>query len=109
MVRHRNFLADHFDPARSKVGHLLPPGFCCYDLRHTFASLLIARGWRVEQVAERLGHASVRTTLDWYAHRFEGHDDELLADLAGLVREASAPIVPPRGTQLVELGGRIAR
>ncbi|HEX5936465.1 MAG TPA: site-specific integrase [Actinomycetota bacterium] len=106
MVRHRNFLADHFDPAREKVRHLLPPGFCCYDLRHTFASLLISRGARIEQVADRLGHASVRTTLDWYSHLFEGHDDELLADLAGLVREASAPTVPPPSSDVVAMGYR---
>lgn len=63
MVRHRNFLADHFDPAREKVRHLMPPGFRCYDLRHTHASLLISRGWRSEQVAERLGHASTKDNV----------------------------------------------
>lgn len=88
---------------------MMPPAFRCYDLRHTHASLLISRGWRVEQVAERLGHSSVRTTLDWYAHRFEGHDDELLADLAGLVRESSVPILPPNGTDVVAIGDRKAR
>lgn len=72
IVRHRNFLADHFDPAREKIRHLMPPGFRCYDLRHTHASLLISRGARAEQVAARLGHASVSTTLDWYTHLFEG-------------------------------------
>jgi integrase len=84
----------------------MPPGFRCYDLRHTHASLLISRGARAEQVAARLGHASVRTTLDWYTHLFEGHDDELLSDLAGLVREASAPILPPSGDEVVAMGGR---
>ncbi len=54
----------------------------------------------------RLGHASVRTTHDWYIHLFEGHDDELLADLAGLVREAPAPTVPPSGTDVIVMGDR---
>jgi integrase len=106
MVRHRNFLADHFDPAREKVRHLMPPGFRCYDLRHTHASWLALRGWRSEQVAERLGHSSVRTTLDWYTHMFEGHDDDLLSDLAGLVRGASAPTLPPTGAEVLEMDGR---
>ena len=80
----------------------------CWD-SHTAsssASRKLNQGWRVEQVAERLGHSSVRTTLDWYAHRFEGHDDELLADLAGLVRESAAPILPPNGKDLVAIGDR---
>lgn len=88
-LRHRNFMRRHFMPAvRSVEG--VPDGFTFHDLRHTHASLLIARGWRPEQVKDRLGHGSIRTTFDWYGHLFEGHDDEQLADLAEVVRGAAA-------------------
>jgi hypothetical protein len=39
-------------------------------------------------VKERLGHGSIRTTMDWYGHLFEGDDDEQLVHLGGLVEAA---------------------
>ena len=41
-----------------------------YDLRHTFASLLIHEGRSVAYVSGALGHASAVTTLDRYTHLF---------------------------------------
>lgn len=38
-----------------------------YDLRHTCATLLLKAGVNVKVVSERLGHASVKITLDTYA------------------------------------------
>jgi hypothetical protein len=34
-------------------------------------------GWNPKQVRERLGHNSIRTTLDRSSHLFDGHDDEV--------------------------------
>lgn len=44
-------------------------GFKCtfHDLRHTFATMMIAKGVDVRTVASYLGHASVTMTLDTYA------------------------------------------
>ena len=44
-------------------------GFSCtfHDLRHTFATMMIAGGCDVRTVASYLGHASVSMTLDIYA------------------------------------------
>ncbi|MBQ9002253.1 MAG: site-specific integrase [Eggerthellaceae bacterium] len=44
-------------------------GFDCtfHDLRHTFATMMIANGCDVRTVASYLGHASVSMTLDIYA------------------------------------------
>jgi site-specific recombinase XerD len=43
-----------------------------HDLRHTFAShLIIDLGLDIVQVSRILGHSSVSTTLDIYAHLFE--------------------------------------
>jgi integrase len=39
-----------------------------HDLRHTHASLLLARGVHPKVVSERLGHASIVITLDTYSH-----------------------------------------
>jgi integrase len=47
-----------------------------YDLRHTHASLLIAEGVHAKKIAERLGHASIKLTMDTYGHLFEGSDRE---------------------------------
>ncbi len=38
---------------------------------------------------DRLGHGSIRTTLDWYGHLFKGHDSEQLEALAGMIRATS--------------------
>jgi integrase len=39
-----------------------------HGARHTAATLALEAGERADVVAERLGHASARTTLDVYAH-----------------------------------------
>ena len=87
-VRHRNFMPRHFLPAVAESD--LPAGFTFHDLRHSHASILIADGWRPDQVKDRLGHGSIRTTLDTYGHLFPGHDDEQLAALGDRIREALA-------------------
>ena len=42
-----------------------------HSLRHTHASLLINSDVSAKVVAERLGHADIKTTLDIYTHIFE--------------------------------------
>ena len=39
-----------------------------HDLRHTAATLLLAKGIHVKVVSEMLGHTTVTLTLDTYAH-----------------------------------------
>jgi hypothetical protein len=39
-----------------------------HDLRHTCASLMLARGVGIKQVQAHLGHASANITLDVYSH-----------------------------------------
>jgi|GEM_PF-1138899 len=43
------------------------PAFVPYDLRHTFASLLLSRNVPLLYVSKQLGHAKPTTTLDHYA------------------------------------------
>ena len=39
-----------------------------HDLRHTFATMLLAAGVHAKVVSEMLGHASITITLDTYSH-----------------------------------------
>lgn len=50
------------------------PKIRLYDLRHTHASLLIQQGVHPKVIAERLGHASIKLTMDTYGHLFAGSD-----------------------------------
>src|SRR5262249_50828270 len=47
--------------------HAKLPAFRRYDLRHTYASLLLAAGAPITYVAAQLGHANPSTTLRYYA------------------------------------------
>ncbi len=53
----------------------LPTAFRYHDLRHHFASALIAGGCSVKVVQRALGHASARETLDTYGHMWPDSDD----------------------------------
>lgn len=64
--------------ARAKVPGL-PAGFRYHDLRHYFASLLIASGADVKEVQARLRHGSARTTLDTYGHLWPDRDESTRA------------------------------
>lgn len=39
-----------------------------HDLRHTYASLLVAQGAHPKEMAELMGHSTVQITLDRYSH-----------------------------------------
>jgi hypothetical protein len=48
-----------------------------HDLRHAFASALIAGGCSVKAVQHALGHTSATTTLDVYGHLWPGDEDRI--------------------------------
>src|ERR1700730_3139661 len=70
--------------ARKKVKGL-PAGFRYYDLRHYFASLLIAHGADVKTVQARLRHGSAKTTLDTYGHLWPDKDESTKAVIDAVV------------------------
>jgi integrase len=47
-----------------------------HDLRHTNATLLIAKGINMKTVSERLGHSSITITLDRYTHGVKEEDQK---------------------------------
>ena len=57
-----------------------------HDLRHTHASLLLARGTNPKVVQERLGHASVAITLDLYSHVVPDLQTEAAAQIGAALR-----------------------
>ena len=46
-----------------------------HDLRRTHVAMLIEQGQHPKLIQERLGHSSIRTTLDVYGHLFRGIDE----------------------------------
>ncbi|MGI6035690.1 MAG: site-specific integrase [Limnochordia bacterium] len=58
-----------------------------HDLRHTHASLLLARDVHPKIVQERLGHSSISMTLDLYSHLAPGLQEAAAATLNGLLRK----------------------
>ena len=49
------------------LGKAKLPAFRLYDLRHTFASLLVAASAPIAYVSAELGHVNLSTTLRYYA------------------------------------------
>ena len=68
-VNYRNLDRRHFKAALKRAG--LPKTIRLYDLRHSFASLAMVAGANLKAIADRLGHASTKMTLDVYAHVLE--------------------------------------
>lgn len=68
----------------------LPEGFRFHDLRHYYASLLIADGHDVKLVQTRLRHASARTTLDTYGHLWPDKDEAARATVDGVLAARAA-------------------
>ena len=54
----------------------LPKGASLHSLRHTHTSHLLASGVPLPAVSARLGHSSIRTTQEIYAHMIHGQDDD---------------------------------
>lgn len=52
-----------------------------HDLRHSHASLLIEQGVQPLAIAERLGHDSVKTTLETYSHLYPNKQQEIAANI----------------------------
>jgi integrase len=61
-----NAIRCRFRRLRRKLPHL--KHFVCYNLRHTYATEALAKGVPVAQVAELLGHNSIRMIEQHYGH-----------------------------------------
>lgn len=79
-------LEHYFREARATVKDL-PEGFRFHDLRHYFASLLIAQGLDVKVVQKSLRHSSAKTTLDTYGHMWPDKEESARAAVAQVLVE----------------------
>jgi integrase len=52
-----------------------------HDLRHFFASMLIAQGETAKYVCDQMGHSSIQVTFDTYGHLFPQSRREAAAKL----------------------------
>lgn len=92
-LRRSNFRRRVWVPATESLGF---EGLRFHDLRHTAVALAIAQGAHPKAIQARMGHTSIKTTLDRYGHLFP-ELDERIADgldamhaevLAGRMRDA---------------------
>ena len=76
------------------------PHFRVYDLRHTFASLLLSAGAPLLYVSQQLGHRKPTTTLRYYAKWIPSGDQRWVELLAGNV----VMLEPETGTRGIAEG-----
>lgn len=86
VLRGSRFRRRYWKPAVLAAG--LDPSLRFHDLRHTYASLLIAQGAHPKEIQARLGHASIKTTLDTYGHLLPNLGARLDEGLERIWREA---------------------
>jgi integrase len=66
-----------------------------HDLRHTSVNLAIDAGANPKVIQMRLGHSSIKVTLDTYGHVFQGLDEALAESLDELASATAAAFSPP--------------
>lgn len=71
--------------ARSAAGL---PGLHFHDLRHVHVSLLIEQGEDFKVIQERVGHSSIRVTLDRYGHLRQGADREAASKIERVLADS---------------------
>lgn len=59
-----------------------------HDLRHTYASLLLANGAPMKYVQHQLGHSSITMTMDLYTHLLPEVNDKCVNLLNSIVNNA---------------------
>lgn len=71
-----------------------------HDLRHFYASGLIAAGCDVVTVQRALGHSTATTTLNTYSHLWPTAEDRTRAAASGLMKQALGATALPGGLSL---------
>jgi hypothetical protein len=111
------------DPAEPRTGdecgercanpaHCLPKGTRFHDLRHFYASTLIAANLNPKVIQARLGHATITETMDTYGHLFPdaedlgrgGHRCGFLGGSGGTGTEPRRPLTVPSQVRSVIQG-----
>ena len=84
----QNIVNRHFKPLlkRSEL-----PDIRWHDLRHTYATLLLARGVHPKYVQTALGHASIQLTLDTYSHWMPSMGRDTAAAIDDALEDGASP------------------
>jgi integrase len=84
--RKDNFMARVFRPAVRRTGL---EGLTFHDLRHTYASLMVAAGVSAQVIADQLGHADARLVLQRYGHLYPGASERAALALDAYLLETA--------------------
>ncbi len=102
---HQNTVRDWWSKALKDAGL---SGIRLHDLRHFYASGLIAAGCDVVTVQRALGHATATTTLNTYSHPWPTAEDRTRKAAEAIMRSAAADIADSvrtdRGRKRSDLG-----
>lgn len=79
--------SDSFKYAARIIHYSLGIEFRFHDLRHTHATMLIEAGANIKDVQARLGHSSLSTTMDTYAHVTKDMELETVNILENILRK----------------------
>lgn len=88
-----NKLVDSLPPEEAKK-HVKLPVIRLHDLRHCYATLLIANGMDIVSVSRLMGHASPSVTMDVYSHLLESHAREAAKVFERLFSTPTSTIQP---------------
>lgn len=102
-MRRSNFARRVWAPAVRDLGL---DGLRFHDLRHTAVALAISTGAHPKALQERMGHSSVKVTLDRYGHLYEGLDAQIANGLDAVLA-ASRP--PPESQDVMAPAGSSAK
>mgnify|MGYP000898447768 CR=1 FL=1 len=85
-MNYSNMVNRYYKPAL-KAAEI--PKIRFHDLRHTYASLLLAQGENIKYVQNQLGHSSPTVTLNVYAHLMKKENQEAACRLENTIFEGT--------------------
>lgn len=80
-----NFTRRYFRPLLKKCK--INEDFTFHGLRHTHATLLLQQGVNPKIVQERLGHSSIKVTMDTYSHVLSDVQRQAVDALQGIFKQ----------------------
>jgi integrase len=89
------------------TGRAEMPGTRFHDLRHFFASQLIAQGETPAHVRDQMGHSSINVTFDTYGHLFPGSGSQAARRFEESMKKARTK-ADPNGSNLVAIAADIS-
>lgn len=81
-----NMIKRRFKPALNRAGI---DSLRFHDLRHTYASLLLANGAPMKYVQHQLGHSSIKMTMDLYTHLLPEINEQCVNLLDNIVEQTT--------------------